>query len=235
MTSTPFKCPPAPSETALLVHDFLQQRGLREASQVSLVMPLPLPVPPSPDASAAILAAFAERDISWHPGLLVTGLDPEPGRWLCSSDGSEMAYDLFLGVPVHRAPDVVLESGLAEGGWIPVSPQTLETRFPGVYAVGDVTSVGTPKAGVFAEGQAIVAAAQISARIRETTTSVEYDGRGVCYMELGHNMIAKVEVTFRSGMAPVGALEGPSTELVADKTAFGSTRVHRWFGRTWSL
>lgn len=234
VTSTPFKCPPAPSETALLVHDFLQQRGLRDTSQVSLVMPLPVPVPPSPDASAAILAAFAERDISWHPGLLVRGLDP--GRKVALlSDGSEMAYDLFLGVPVHRAPAVVLESGLSEGGWIPVSPQTLETRFPGVYAVGDVTSVGTPKAGVFAEGQAIVAAAQISARIRESTTDVEYDGHGVCYMELGHNMIAKVDVTFRQGAAPVGALEGPSTELVADKTAFGSTRVHRWFGRTWSL
>jgi sulfide:quinone oxidoreductase len=234
VTSTPFKCPPAPSETALLVHDFLQQREIREASQVSLVMPLPVPVPPSPDASTAILAAFAERDISWHPGRLVTSLDPARKVALLS-DGSEMAYDLFLGVPVHRAPDVVLESGLAEGGWIPVSPQTLETRFPDVYAVGDVTSVGTPKAGVFAEGQAIVAAAQIIARIRETTTSVEYDGRGVCYMELGHNMIAKVEVTFRSGVAPVGALEGPSTELVADKTAFGTTRVRRWFGRTWSL
>ncbi len=234
VTSTPFKCPPAPSETALLVHDFLQERGLRSGSTVSLVMPLPVPVPPSPDASSAILAAFAERDISWHPGRLVSGLDPERKVALLS-DGSEMDYDLFLGVPVHRAPDVVVESGLTEGGWIPVSPQTLETRFPDVFAIGDVTSVGTPKAGVFAEGQATVAAAQISARIRQTTTPVEYDGHGVCYMELGHNAIAKVDVTFRSGAAPVGALEGPSTELMADKVAFGSTRVARWFGRTWSL
>jgi sulfide:quinone oxidoreductase len=234
VTSTPFKCPPAPSETALLVHDFLQERGLRTASTVSLVMPLPVPVPPSPDASNAILAAFAERDIGWHPGRLVSGLDPERKVALLS-DGSEMGYDLFLGVPVHRAPHVVVDSGLTEGGWIPVSPHTLETRFPDVFAVGDVTSVGTPKAGVFAEGQATVAAAQISARIRQTTTPVEYDGHGVCYMELGHNTIAKVDVTFRSGAAPVGALEGPSTELMADKVAFGSTRVDRWFGRTWSL
>src|SRR5262249_55665586 len=37
VTSTPFKCPPAPSETALLVHDFLTKRGLREQSDVALI------------------------------------------------------------------------------------------------------------------------------------------------------------------------------------------------------
>src|SRR2546421_482063 len=48
VTSTPFKCPPAPSETALLMHDYLSARGLRAASEISLVMPLPVPIPPSP-------------------------------------------------------------------------------------------------------------------------------------------------------------------------------------------
>ena len=73
VTSTPFKCPPAPSETALLVHDYLQARGLAGISQVSLVMPLGVPIPPSPQASQVILAAFADRGISWHPGRLVSG------------------------------------------------------------------------------------------------------------------------------------------------------------------
>jgi sulfide:quinone oxidoreductase len=104
-----------------------------------------------------------------------------------------------------------------------------------VYAIGDVASVGTPKAGVFAEGQAIVVAAQMSALLRETTTGTGYDGRGICYMEFGNDMVAKVDVTFLHGVSPVGRLEGPSTELVADKTAFGASRVLRWFGRTWSL
>jgi sulfide:quinone oxidoreductase len=232
VTSTPFKCPPAPSETALLMHDFLQARGLGGASQVSLVMPLGVPIPPSPKASQVILAAFAERGIGWHPGLLVRALDP--GRKVALlSDGAEMPYDLFLGVPVHRAPAVVIESGLAVEGWIPVDPRTLRTRFPGVYAVGDVTSVGTPKAGVFAEGQATVVAAQISAQKRGIATPAAYDGRGICYLELGHDMVAKVDVTFRSGQSPVGDLEGPSADLAADKTAFGSERTRRWFGKPW--
>jgi sulfide:quinone oxidoreductase len=233
VTSTPFKCPPAPSETALLMHDFLAARGLLDSSQVSLVMPLGVPIPPSPQASDAVLAAFAERGIAWHSGRLVRGLDPDRKVALLS-DGGELPYDLFLGIPVHHAPAVVVESGMTENGWIPVNPLTLETAFPDVYAVGDVTSVGTPKAGVFAEGQASVVAKQISTRLRGSTPKTTYDGRGICYMEFGHDMVAKVDVTFLSGQTPAGVLDGPSTELATDKTAFGSERIHRWFNRSWT-
>ena len=165
VTSTPFKCPPAPSETALLMHDHLSGKGLRDRSDISLVMPLGSPIPPSPAASEALLRRFAEVGVAWHPQRLVRALDPDR-RVALLADGDEMPFDLFLGVPVHRAPAVVEESGLAVDGWIPVDSLTLETRFPGVFAVGDVTSVGTPKAGVFAEGQAAVVADRIVASVR---------------------------------------------------------------------
>jgi sulfide:quinone oxidoreductase len=233
VTSTPFKCPPAPSETALLLHDYLQARDLPRSSQVSLVMPLGVPIPPSPEASQAVLAAFASRGIQWHGGQLVAGLDPARQVALLG-DGGELPYDLFLGVPVHRAPAVVIEAGMTVDGWIPVDPATLETRYPGVYAVGDVTSVGTPKAGVFSEGQAAVVAAQLSARRRGAAAPAGYDGRGICYLEVGHDLVAKVDVTFAPGQSPAGGLQGPSAELAADKAAFGSERIRRWFGRTWA-
>jgi sulfide:quinone oxidoreductase len=229
VTSTPFKCPPAPSETALLMHDLLTERGLRDASTVALVMPLPVPIPPSPPASDAVLAAFAERGIEWHASRLVRGVDPDR-KVLLLSDSEEMGFDLFLAVPVHRAPQVVLDSGMTVDGWIPVEPLTLETRYPDVYAVGDVTSVGTPKAGVFSEGQASVAAERIAARLRGSESATTYDGRGLCYLEFGRNAVAKVDVTFQPGAAPMGKLEGPSPELVADKVDFGSSRIARWFG-----
>ncbi|MGX7678931.1 NAD(P)/FAD-dependent oxidoreductase [Jatrophihabitans sp. DSM 45814] len=232
--STPFKCPPAPSETALLMHDYLVARGLRTASQISLVMPMGVPIPPSPAASDALLRAFAEREIAWYPERLVTRLDPAR-KVVELSDGSEIGYDLFLGVPVHRAPAVVQQAGLTVDGWIPVDPLTLETAFSGVYAVGDVTSVGTPKAGVFAEGQAAVVAARIGALIRGSEQSVQYDGHGMCYLEFGSGQVARVDVTFLSGIKPVGALDGPSQALAADKVNFGSSRIQRWFDRTWSL
>jgi sulfide:quinone oxidoreductase len=232
VTSTPFKCPPAPSETALLMDDLLRARGVRENSSVSLVMPLGAPIPPSPAASRALLAAFAERGIAWHPETLVRSLDPAR-RVAVLSDGGELPYDLFLGVPAHRAPEVVRESGMTVDGWIPVDPRTLATRYPGVYAIGDVTSVGTPKAGVFAEGQASVAAEGIIALVRGGDVT-GYDGRGTCYLEFGHDQVAKVEVTFLRGVPPNGALEGPSAALAADKLEFGTSRVRRWFGRSWS-
>src|SRR3954447_15038582 len=231
VTSTPFKCPPAPSETALLVHDHLRERGLLNRSSVSLVMPLPVPIPPSPEASQALLTEFERRGIAWHPGALVRSV--ERGRALLG-DGGALRFDLLLAVPTHRAPAVVLESGLAEDGWIPVDPRTLRTRFDDVYAVGDVTSVGTPKAGVYAEGQASVVAAQLVARVRGVDTGATYDGRGICYLEVGEGQVAQVDVTFRSGEAPAGHLVGPSTDLVADKSAFGAERVSRWFGREWT-
>jgi sulfide:quinone oxidoreductase len=230
--STPFKCPPAPSETALLVHDLLVQKGVRERSEVSLVMPLPVPIPPSPPASEAMLAAFAERDITFRGQTLVRGLDPERKVALTQHD-EEIPFDLFLGIPKHHVPAVVAESGLAEDGWVPVDSLTLETRFPDVYAVGDVTSVGTPKAGVFAEGHAALVADRIIAQVRGHEAPT-YDGVGVCYLEVGGGQVAGVEVTFLQGQPPVGTFQGASEELAATKGEFGSSRAKRWFGKEWT-
>jgi sulfide:quinone oxidoreductase len=231
VTSTPFKCPPAPSETALLMDDLLRDRGLRDSSTVTLVMPLPAPIPPSPAASVLLLDEFARRDIRWMPSSLVRRLDAER-KVAVLADDSELPYDLALCVPTHRAPQVVIDAGLTVDGWIPVDPNTLETRFPGVYAVGDVTSVGTPKAGVFAEGQAAVVAARISAALRGDSAANEYDGRGVCYLQFGADEVALVDVTFRPGAAPTGGIQGPSAAFLRDKEQFGTERVARWFGST---
>ena len=232
VTSTPFKCPPAPSETTLLVHELLERRGLLEQSSVELVLPLPVPIPPSPQASSTILEMFDERGIKFRGGTLVQALDPER-RVAHLSDGPELEFDLFLGVPVHRAPSVVVDAGMTVDGWVPVDFATLETEFPGVYAIGDVTSVGTPKAGVFAEGQAAIVADAIAARVRGEGESPSYDGHGICYMEFGHDQIGMVDVYFEKGVTPHGDLVGPSADLVRNKSDFGTSRIRRWFGREW--
>jgi sulfide:quinone oxidoreductase len=228
--STPFKCPPAPSETALLLHDYLTRRGLRAATEISVVMPWGLPIPPSPATSEAILAAFAERGIKYVKDNLVRALDPARKVAILSS-GAEMPYDLFLGVPTHRVPAVVAESGMTVDGWVPVDKQTLATRYPGVYAVGDVNSVGTPKAGVFAEGAAKVVAAEIIAQLRGTAAPDPYNGRGACYIEFGNDLVARVDVQFLHGPKPTGTYQEPSEALVREKAHFGSSRLHRWFGK----
>jgi sulfide:quinone oxidoreductase len=230
VTSTPFKCPPAPSEAALMLHDYLTANGRRAATEISVVMPFGAPIPPSPDSSRAILAAFAERGIRWVPNQLVRALDPAR-KVAVLSDGAEMPYDLFLGIPVHRVPAVVAESGMTVDGWIPVNSKTLETRFPGVYAVGDVNSVGTPKAGVFAEGAAKVVAAEIIAKLRNGAAPGPYLGQGSCYVEFGHGQVARVDVDFLSGPGPTGTFQNPSEALTVEKAVFGSSRLQRWFNR----
>jgi sulfide:quinone oxidoreductase len=230
--STPFKCPPAPSETALLLHENLVRRDLWDRSEIALVIDFPRPIPPSPDASAVLVEAFAERGIEWHPRREVCELDPSRSVAILR-DGGEMAYDLFLAVPIHRAPTVVVESGMTVDGWIPVDQLTLETSFPDVWAVGDVAAVGTPRAGVFAEGQAAVAAARIAARIQDTAASAQYGGRGICYLEFGRDQVALVDVTF-FGDQRSGELVGPSEALAAEKAEFGSSRIQRWFGHEWT-
>jgi len=225
-----FKCPPAPSEAALLLDEFLRERGVRDDVRIQVVIPFGTPIPPSPATSEAILAAFAERDIEFLPDRLVASLDQNAHEALLD-DGRRLPFDLFLGIPVHVVPAVVEASGMAQEGWIPVDQGTLATRFPGVYAVGDVTSVGTPKAGVFAERQGSVVAAHLIARIREASTPPGYDGTGSCYIEFGGNEVARVDVDFFSTPGrPTGAFVAPSAATAAEKADFASSRRARWFG-----
>jgi sulfide:quinone oxidoreductase len=229
VTSAPFKCPPAPSEAALLLDDYLTTRGVRDACEISLVMPFGAPVPPSPAASKALVAAFAERGITFVPNRRVRALDPAR-RVAILDDEREMPYDLFLGIPRHRAPDVVTASGLAEDGWIPVNLRNLETRFPGVYAIGDVTSVGTAKAGTFSEGAARVVASSLLAKVRGGEPPPAYAGAGSCYVEFGGGRVGRVNVDFFSGPLPTGNFTEPSVALAGEKQLFASSRRARWFG-----
>lgn len=224
-----FKCPPAPSETALLLHDYLLKRGVRNACKISLVMPFGVPIPPSPTTSKALLTAFAEREIAFIPNRLVQTLDPAR-KVVILDDESEMPYDLFLGIPKHCAPDVVATSGMTENGWIPVDRKNLKTRFPNVYAIGDVTSVGTPRAGIFAEGAARIVAAAIIADVQGRELSDAYKGQGSCYIEFGADLVGRVDVDFLSGPAPTASYSEPSVDLVREKEHFGSSRQVRWFG-----
>jgi sulfide:quinone oxidoreductase len=226
----PFKCPPAPSEAALLLDEHVRERGVRDDVRIQVVMPFDTPVPPSPATSDAILARFAERGIEFVPGRRVAALDAHT-REAVLDDGSRLAYDLFLGIPVHRAPAVVEDSGMAEDGWIPVDPQTLATRFSGVYAVGDVTSVGTAKAGAFAERAARVVADQLIARTRGEGEPPGFDGTGACWIEFGDHEVARVDVDFFSTPGhPTGTFTAPSAETAVQKAEFGSSRRARWFG-----
>jgi sulfide:quinone oxidoreductase len=224
----PFKCPPAPFEAALLLHDHFVQRGVRGAVELRVVGPMAAPVPITKEVSEAILEALGEREIEYVPRQLVIGLDSSSKEARLES-GASLAYDLFIGIPVHRVPEVVQTSGLADGGWVPVDNANLMTRFPNVYALGDVAGTPVVKAGVFAEAAAGVVAEDIAARLHGAELERPYDGAGSCYIEFGGGMVGKVEANFLGGPKPTARLVGPSRELAADKAEFASSRRERWF------
>jgi sulfide:quinone oxidoreductase len=223
----PFKCPPAPSECALLLHDDLVAKGVRDDCTITFVLPLPSPVPPSPEASKVIAGELEDRGVRFVPGRRIASLS---SGVTVLDDGTELPFDLFLGVPKHRAPDVVIESGMTEDGYVPVDFYTLKTSFPGVYAVGDVATAGVPKAGVFSEGAAKVVARSIIADLGHGEPAEPHKGQGACYIEFGFDRVARVDIDFLSGPERTGSIQAASKEFVAEKEEFGSSRKARWFG-----
>jgi sulfide:quinone oxidoreductase len=225
----PYKCPPAPFEGAFLLHDQLVERGIREQTEIRVVAPMSAPVPVTPQVSQRFLDELAARGIEYLAQKRVVELAPAAKEAVLES-GERLPYDLFVGIPIHRVPAVVAQSGLAENGWVAVDRGTLMTPFPDVYAVGDVVGLPMAKAGVFAENGADVVADDIVARLRGETSERRYEGEGNCYIEFGSGRVAKVEANFLGGPSPRGEIVGPSEDLAADKQTFASTRRARWFG-----
>jgi sulfide:quinone oxidoreductase len=225
----PFKCPPAPFEGAFLLHDQFVQRGIRDAVEIRMTFPMAAPVPVTEEVSQMFAQALDERGIGYAPKQVVRALDV-PHQMAKLASGESMPYDLFIGVPIHRVPDVVASSGLAVDGWVPVDRANLATRFPDVYALGDVAGLPMAKAGVFAETAARVVAEDIAARLTGSEPPPPYEGAGDCYVEFGGGLVGKVESNFLGGPAPTARLIEPSGEIAKEKKAFGSIRHERWFG-----
>lgn len=227
----PFKCPPAPYEGAFLIHEHLTRRGVRDAVQMAMAFPMQRPVPVTGEVSQMFRDGLAARGIEELPQHLVTGIDPAAGEARLAS-GAALPYDLFVGIPIHRAPDPLVDSGMAPDGWVPVDQTNLRTRFPRVYALGDVCSGPrpVPKAGIFAESAALVVADDIAAEISGEPPPPPYQASGVCYAEFGDGLVSKVEVNFLQGESPAAQRHDPSREYAAEKAEFGASRRARWFG-----
>ena len=227
----PFKCPPAPFEGSFLLHEHFRQQGIRDAVHLATTFPMQRPVPVTNAVSQMFREALASRGIKELPQHLVTSIDPT-ARMARLATGDALPYDLFVGIPVHRAPEPLAASGLAVNGWVPVDQTNLRTGFPQVYALGDVcTGPRTvPKAGIFAEAAALVVADDITAEISGENPPAPYEGSGVCYAEFGGGLVSKVEVNFLRGEAPAAQRNEPSREYAAEKAEFGATRIARWFG-----
>ena len=232
----PYKCPAAPYETALLAEALLRKRGIRGDSTVDVYTPEPFPMPTAgPVMGEALRGILEQRRIGFHPEQSVERIEPE-ARELVLTDGERVGYDLLLGVPPHRAPAPVRESGLAaESGFIPVDRATLATNLEGVFAIGDITTIPLaggkflPKAGVFAHGQAKVVAQRIAAELAGRAPSDAFEGKGACFVEMGDGIAAYATGDFYAEEAPQVTLRRPGRRWHLAKVAFEKYWLRRWF------
>lgn len=229
----PYKCPPAPYEAAFQLRDYFGRRAMSDRVNIKVLIPTPVALPVAPGADQEVKRRFAARDIELFTQHGVTAIDPA-AQVARLADGSTLAYDLFIGVPLHRPPAVVRESPLGNGSWIPVDPFTLHTGYPGVFAVGDVTHVpvgaqAVPKAGAFAEAAAKVVVSQIVYQETGRGEVQRYEAQGTCYLEFGDDEVAQISANFLGGSAPVVKLDEPSPQLREEKERFRDDRLERWF------
>jgi sulfide:quinone oxidoreductase len=231
----PFKCPPAPFEATLIVDELLRQRGIRDRVRVAIATPQPMTLPVAgPDASRYLAGFLADRDIELLEKHVVRDVAPAT-RIVRFGDGSELEYRVLLGVPASAPPPVIRESPLAgPSGWIEPDRRTLRTAFERVYAVGDCTQVATakgqlPKAGVFAAGEAQVAARNIAADLGAAKPST-FDGHGFCFLELPGRRVGLVEGNFYAEPDPDVRLTEADEEQFRRKQDYERERLIAWLG-----
>lgn len=236
VSGIPFKCPAAPYEAAMLIEYDCRKRKIRHNIQIDLYTPEPGPMGVAgPEVSRQVRQMVETKNIGYHPEHVITQVDAT-GRQIRFASGATADFDLLAYVPPHRAPQVVQDAGLTnESGWIPVDRRTLETRFPSVYAVGDVTGVTLsmgkplPKAGVFAHGEAEVVTNNMVYAITGKGKPAVFDGHGECFIETGDGKAGFGSGDFFAEPVPQVKMRGPNRTLHLGKIAFEKFWLFEWF------
>jgi sulfide:quinone oxidoreductase len=236
VSRTPFKCPAAPYEAALLLDHHFKKKGLGGKIKIRFFSPESNPLPSAgPDAGKGTLDFMSSRGIETM--FRVKLKEVRPGEAVFDN-GTTLPFDLLFAVPPHRCPQSVVDAGLTDQtGWIPVDPATMQTKHDHVYAVGDVTSVPTPsgfvpylpKAGTFAHGQADTVAHNLGVEIKGRGTKTTYDGNGECFLMTGGDEAAFVKGTWFAKPHPDIKFHSPSHTLYEQRVAFEKSWMSQRF------
>jgi len=234
VSRTPFSCPSAPYEAAFLIESLLRERGVRQRTEIALYTPEDQPMlVAGPNVGPALVKMLEERGIELHWEQIAMKIDPASRRILFELE--DTSFDLLVGVPPHTAPAAVREGGLTDAsGWVPVDPTTLQTRYAGVFAIGDVTAIRLPigmflpKSGVFADGHARVVAENIAAEITGEGRATQYTGHGFCHIEVGDGLAAYGSGNFYGIPGPRVTLEPPSQRYRQEKEGLERTLLALW-------
>ncbi len=234
LTAAPaYKCPAAPYEAAMLIESECRRRGIRPAVELALFSAEPGPMGVAgPEVSAAVRGMVEQRGIRYHPEHQVARVE---GGHVQFTNGVRAEFDLLVYVPPLRPPRALAGTGLVdEGGWVRVDRETMETRFPGVYAVGDVTMIPLamgkplPRAGVFAHHQGEVVARNIAHALGGKRTAKRFDGHGSCFIETGDGRAGFGAGNFYAEPSPAIRVRRPSRLWHAGKVLVEKQILWTW-------
>jgi len=234
LTAAPaYKCPAAPYEAAMLIDADCRRRGIRDAVELALYSAEPGPMGVAgPEVSAAVRGMVEAKGVVYRPEHQVARIE---GRQALFTNGAHAEFDLLVYVPPLRPPKALTASGLTgDTGWVRVDRQTLETSFPRVHAIGDVTLIPLamgkplPRAGVFAHGQAEAVARNIARAILGKGALALYDGHGACFIETGDGKAGYGSGNFYAEPLPAVRVREPGRTWHAGKVLLEKQILWQW-------
>ncbi len=181
----PIKCPVAPLEFMFLADWFFHEQGLRDRVDLTLVTPLPGAFT-KPRASELLGGMLDDKNIKVAPEFAIMEVNPD-AKTITSYDGTEIAYDLLVSIPVNMGDPVIARSGMGnELNFVPTEKHTLKAKnYDNVFVLGDATDLPSSKAGSVAHFQGDVFIENFMRYIDGLELRPTFDGHANCYIESG--------------------------------------------------
>src|SRR5688572_18849222 len=197
---TPVKCGGAPQKIMYLAEETFRKNGVADRSRVVFANAKAVNFT-SPAYATTLMDICRARgiDVQLEKELVAVHADRREAVFRLK-DGVEetMHYDMIHVTPPQSAPDFVKRSPLANAdGWVDVDKHTLaHARWPGVWGLGDASSLPTSKTGAAIRKQAPVVVENIIAAIEGRPAAARYDGYTACPVVTGYGKLIMAEFDY---------------------------------------
>ncbi len=206
--NVPHKCPVAPLEITFMLRDFLAAKGVLDKSEITYTYPIGRLHALEPVAHWAV-PEFERYGIKSEVFFNTKSVDPK-AKTITSEEGSTLEYDLLVTIPPHSGQQVITDSELGAGGWVPTGRNTLlRDGSSDVFVVGDTTNLPISKAGSTAHFEADTVIDNLASLIKENRWARNYDGKVFCFVETGFNTGTYVWFNYLTPPNP-----GPPSQMV---------------------
>lgn len=201
----PHKCPMAPLEITFMLADYFKERGIWDKVQLHYTYPIGRVHSLEPVAKWA-QPEFDRLGITYETLFNMKEVTPDK---VLSEEGTEEEYDLLVTVPAHKGMQVIEDSDLGPGGFIPTNRTRLNIEgYENAFVIGDTTNLPISKAGSTAHFEAEALAENIASTIKIGTPVRDYDGKVFCFIEAGEGKATYAMFNYQNPPDPKAPTKG---------------------------